>query len=424
MSVAILAPGSRTRRFSKRLTQVLVTLFGLLVLTFFIGRVMPVDPVLAIVGPDADHSTYQQVYQQLGFDKSLLTQFGIYLNNLLHGDFGNALLTGKPVLDDILRVFPATLELSVFAIVFAVVIGIPLGYWAARHVGRWQDDVAVVLSLVGVVVPVFFLAFILKWVFAVKLGWLPTDGRQDPRIDATHYTNFYVWDGIITAEWDAALNALTHLVLPGIALGTIVQGIEIENRAYAGGWYDWLTPFSIMTGVAVVVGYALLGSTWLVVKTEGPLNRLAARYAELTGIGTLVSIGAVSLWMPFLQQAFYSRWFTFPQILFVAPIPILLLVCAFSLFRSLRDPISAYRPFLSALGLFVLSYIGIGISFYPMMVPPSLTIQEAAAPDSSLAFTLVGAAVLIPMILAYTAYSYWTFRGKVREGEGYHQHGH
>ncbi|MBF6506088.1 ABC transporter permease subunit, partial [Nocardia farcinica] len=93
----------------------------------------------------------------------------------------------------------------------------PLGYWAARHVGRWQDDVAVVLSLIGVVVPVFFLAFILKWVFAVKLGWLPTVGRQDPRIDATHYTNFYVWDGIITAEWDAALNALTHLVLPGIA---------------------------------------------------------------------------------------------------------------------------------------------------------------------------------------------------------------
>ena len=101
MSVAILASGSRTRRFSKRVTQVLITLFGLLVLTFFIGRVMPVDPVLAIVGPDADHSTYQQVYQQLGFDQSLLTQFGIYLNNLLHGNLGNALLTGTPVLDDI-----------------------------------------------------------------------------------------------------------------------------------------------------------------------------------------------------------------------------------------------------------------------------------------------------------------------------------
>ena len=107
--MAILAPGSRTRRFSKRLTQVVVTLFGLLLLTFFIGRVRPVDPVLAIVGPDADHSTYQQVYHQLGFDRSLLAQFGIYLNNLLHGDLGNALLTGKPVTADILRVFPATL---------------------------------------------------------------------------------------------------------------------------------------------------------------------------------------------------------------------------------------------------------------------------------------------------------------------------
>ena len=230
------------------------------------------------------------------------------------------------------------------------------------------------------------------------------------------------WRGV----WDMAFffGSLIAAFSQGVALGTIVQGIEIENRAYAGGWYDWLTPFSIMTGCAVVVGYALLGSTWLVLKTEGPLNRLAARYGELTGIGTLALIGAVSLWMPFLQDAFYSRWFSFPQILFVAPIPILLLVCALSLFRNLRDPISAYRPFLSALGLFVLSYIGIGISFYPNMLPPELTIWQAAAPDESLAFILVGAVVLVPMILAYTAYSYWTFRGKVREGEGYHQHGH
>ena len=109
MSTAILAPGSRGRRLSKRLLQVVITLFGLLLLTFTIGRVMPIDPVLAIVGPDADQSTYQQVYQQLGFDKSLTTQFGIYFVNLLHGDLGNALLTGKPVVDDIIRVFPATL---------------------------------------------------------------------------------------------------------------------------------------------------------------------------------------------------------------------------------------------------------------------------------------------------------------------------
>lgn len=132
MSVAILAPGSRARRVSTRLIQVAMTLFGLLLLTFFIGRVMPIDPVLAIVGPDADQSTYQQVYHQLGFDKSLAAQFGIYFTNLLHGDLGNALLTGKPVMDDIVRVFPATIELATMAIVVGAGLGIPLGCWR-RH---------------------------------------------------------------------------------------------------------------------------------------------------------------------------------------------------------------------------------------------------------------------------------------------------
>ncbi len=230
------------------------------------------------------------------------------------------------------------------------------------------------------------------------------------------------WRGV----WDAAffIGSLFAAFCQGIALGTIVQGIEIENRAYAGGWWDWLTPFSIMTGIAVVIGYALLGATWLVVRTEGPLNRLAARYARIAGIGTLAAIGVVSIWMPFLQDTFYARWFTFPQIAFVAPIPILLALAALSLFRGLNDPVSTYRPFLSALGLFVLSYIGIGISFYPNILPPELTIWDAAAPDASLSFVLVGAIVLVPMILAYTAYSYWIFRGKVIEGEGYHQHHH
>lgn len=156
MSVAILAPGSRTRRFSKRLTQVVVTLFGLLLLTFFIGRVMPVDPVLAIVGPDADHSTYQQVYHQLGFDRSLLAQFGIYLNNLLHGDLGNALLTGKPVTADILRVFPATLELATMAIIVGAGLGIPLGVLAAARRNSVSDYVVRIISLAGYSTPIFW----------------------------------------------------------------------------------------------------------------------------------------------------------------------------------------------------------------------------------------------------------------------------
>ncbi|WAJ28191.1 cytochrome d ubiquinol oxidase subunit II [Antarcticirhabdus aurantiaca] len=230
------------------------------------------------------------------------------------------------------------------------------------------------------------------------------------------------WRGV----WDMSffIGSVVAAFAQGVALGTIVQGIEVSGRAYGGGWYDWLTPFSVVTGLAVVVGYALLGATWIIMKTDGPLNRLAARYAAALAIGTLVGIAIVSAWMPFLQPTFYSRWFSFPQILFVAPIPILVALAAFSLFQALKDHVSNYRPFLSALALFVLSFVGIGISFYPNILPPELTIWQAAAPDSSLLFMLVGASVLIPAILAYTTYSYWVFRGKVIEGEGYHTHHH
>jgi cytochrome d ubiquinol oxidase subunit II len=226
--------------------------------------------------------------------------------------------------------------------------------------------------------------------------------------------------------WDMSffVGSLIAAFAQGVALGTIVQGIQMEGRAYAGGWFDWATPFSMTTGAAVTVGYALLGATWIIVKTEGPLNRLAARYAGGLMLATLGAIALVSVWMPFLQPTFYSRWFSFPQILLVAPIPLVLGFAAVSLHRSLRDHVSSYRPFLAALTLFVLSFVGIGISFYPHILPPDLTIWQAAAPDSSLKFLLVGAAVLIPLILAYTGYAYWVFRGKVIEGEGYHQHHH
>ncbi|MCW4116387.1 cytochrome d ubiquinol oxidase subunit II [Aurantimonas sp. MSK8Z-1] len=222
--------------------------------------------------------------------------------------------------------------------------------------------------------------------------------------------------------WDASffVGSLVAAFAQGLALGTLVQGIHVEGRAYAGGWWDWLTPFSLLTGLAVVVGYTLLGATWLVVKTEGDLNRLAARYASVTGIGTLALIGAVSLWMPFIEPQFYLRWFGFPQLLYVAPVPILVVLAAVVLFRQLAVHDSTYRPFLAALALFVLSFVGLGINFYPNIIPPNVTIWDAAAPDKSLEFLLVGASILIPIILAYTGYAYWVFRGKVREGEGYH----
>jgi len=222
-----------------------------------------------------------------------------------------------------------------------------------------------------------------------------------------------IWD------WSFTLGSLTAAFAQGIMLGALVQGIEVADRAYAGGWWDWLTPFSIATGIAVIIGYTLLGATWLIVKTEGDLQEQAYRWAKTAGIGTIVMIGIISLWTPFLNDIFMQRWLAFPAIIYAAPVPILVLAAAFSLYKGLQMR-RELQPFLSALALFVLCFIGLGIGFYPYMVPHSITIWDAAAPDSSLLFLLVGASVLLPLILAYTAYSYWVFRGKIREGEGYH----
>jgi cytochrome bd ubiquinol oxidase subunit II len=168
-----------------------------------------------------------------------------------------------------------------------------------------------------------------------------------------------------------------------------------------------------------MVGYTLLGATWLILKTEGELQNHAYRWARLGMIGTLVLIGVVSLWTPLLNPVFMARWFAWPQILYTAPVPLLVLGCAAVLYLGLERRWEL-SPFLSSVGLFVLSYIGLGISFYPYLVPPTLTIWQAAAPDNSLSFLLVGAVVLLPLILAYTAYSYWVFRGKVDPAGGYH----
>jgi cytochrome bd ubiquinol oxidase subunit II len=224
----------------------------------------------------------------------------------------------------------------------------------------------------------------------------------------------FLWD------WAFAAGSIMAAFAQGVALGALVQGIPVAGRAYAGGWWDWLTPFSIVTGIALVIGYALLGSTWLIWKTEGHTQREAYRFAYVTGLATLALIGFVSLWTPFLDEAFMHRWFAWPQILFVAPVPLLVAVAGFMLLSGLRNKREG-QPFLASLALFVLCFIGLLISFFPYLVPTSVTLWEAAAPDQSMEFLLAGAAVLIPLILGYTAYSYWVFRGKVSAGGGgYH----
>lgn len=221
--------------------------------------------------------------------------------------------------------------------------------------------------------------------------------------------------------WDLAFTAgsVAAALCQGIALGALIQGIPVADRAYAGGWWQWLSPFSLLTGLAVVVGYALLGATWLVMKTTGPVRTRARDMAWILAAGTLVLIGIVSLWTPFLDPVFMMRWFVFPQVFYVVPVPLLVAAAAFLLFRGLKKENDG-QPFFAAQALFILSYLGLGISFFPYIVPPAITIWEAAAPDESLLFLLVGAAVLIPLILGYTAYAYWVFRGKVDPSEGYH----
>jgi cytochrome d ubiquinol oxidase subunit II len=220
-------------------------------------------------------------------------------------------------------------------------------------------------------------------------------------------------------EWGFAAGSTLAAFMQGIALGALVQGIRITNRQYAGGWWDWLTPFSILCGIGIVIGYALLGACWLNLKTTGDLQKRAKSLATFAGVGTLGMIGIVSLWTPFINGIYFERWFGWPTVIFSGLVPLLVLACALVFWRGLTRG-EHLSPFLAALGLFILSFAGIGISFYPYIVPGALTIEEAAAPDASLGFLLVGAAVLIPIILAYTGYAYWVFRGKVDPEEGYH----
>ena len=223
----------------------------------------------------------------------------------------------------------------------------------------------------------------------------------------------FLWD------WGFAGGSLVAAFAQGIALGALVQGIPVVDRAYAGGWWDWLSPFSVLTGVALTVGYVLLGATWLVMKTDGRLQQLARRYARIAGVATFGLIGVVSITTPFLDPVYLERWFAWPTAVFSVIVPALLLGCGYALYRGLEGQRDA-QPFLAALGVFVLCYAGICISFFPYLVPPAITLWDAAAPDASLSFLLVGTAVLIPLILMYTAYAYWVFRGKIDPAEGYH----
>ncbi len=220
--------------------------------------------------------------------------------------------------------------------------------------------------------------------------------------------------------WDAGFFAGSALAaaMQGIALGAILQGIHVSARQYAGGWWDWLSPFSVLAAASLMVGYAALGATWLIWKTEGDLQQRAFMLARRCVTGLIAGMLAVSAATPFLQYRYYRRWFAWPAVLGTAQVPLLVVIVSALLFLALHRRWQR-APFLLTLGLFALSYLGLAISVYPYLVPGSITFMDAAAPLSTQEFLLAGAAILLPIIVAYTGYAYWVFRGKVGS-EGYH----
>jgi cytochrome bd ubiquinol oxidase subunit II len=222
--------------------------------------------------------------------------------------------------------------------------------------------------------------------------------------------------------WDHAFTygSLVATFAQGIVLGAFIQGFAVKGRQFSGGSFDCFTPFSILTGVALIFGYGLLGAGWLILKTEGELQILARKLGRWCLAGVLLAIAIVSLWTPWMDKDIAHRWFSWPNILFLSPVPIVTALFALAEWRSLNNPISEVRPFLWSISLFVMSYIGIAISLWPMIVPHHYTLWQAASSPDTQAFLLVGTMFLLPVILMYTGWSYWVFRGKVRADIGYH----
>ncbi|MGY0619440.1 cytochrome d ubiquinol oxidase subunit II [Lysobacter sp. A378] len=222
-------------------------------------------------------------------------------------------------------------------------------------------------------------------------------------------------------KWDLsfALGSYAATFFQGVVLGAFINGLEVRDGRFVGGALDWIAPFPLFTGLGLVAAYMLLGSTWLLMKTDGALHDEMRRRTRHWLWTLLVTIAGVSVWTALAHPQIAERWFSLPNLYFFAPVPVLVVVASYYLLRELgRD--AHVSPFLLTLALVFLGYSGLGVSLWPNIIPPDISIWEAAGPPQSLGFTLVGALLVIPIILAYTALSYWVFRGKVRAEDGYH----
>jgi cytochrome d ubiquinol oxidase subunit II len=221
--------------------------------------------------------------------------------------------------------------------------------------------------------------------------------------------------------WDKAFifGSFAATFFQGMVLGAYIEGIPVANQSYAGGPLDWISPFSIFTGAGLLAAFALLGGTWLIMKTEGELQQRAFRIARWLAWILLGVIVVISVWTPLTHAQIARRWFSFPNLIWFSPVPLLVAAATYVLVRAVNKG-RQVAPFVCTLALIFLGYSGLGISLWPNIIPPSISIWEASAPPQSQGFTLVGALLIIPVILMYTVWAYYVFRGKVRHGEGYH----
>jgi cytochrome d ubiquinol oxidase subunit II len=268
------------------------------------------------------------------------------------------------------------------------------GLWVA-----FPQAYAVIMPAMYLPIILMLLALIFRGV-AFEFRWVARSSKK--------YWNLAFAGGSILAAF-----------FQGVVLGALIQGVTVRNGQFAGGPFDWATPFALLTGIGVTAGYGLLGATWLVLRTEGSVARRARQQAKTLLLGVLAAMALVSLWTPLEFERIAARWFVTPNIYYLWPVPAITGLLALALWKWI-DEEREVAPFLAAIGLFLLGYLGIVISNFPYLVPPTLDIWQTAAAPASQIFMLIGTLFLLPIILGYIVFVYWLFWGKVREGEGYH----
>ncbi len=258
----------------------------------------------------------------------------------------------------------------------------------------------------SIVIPALYLPIILMLIALVFRG-MAIEFRSKASLDKKK-----IWNGAFH------FGSLIAAFFQGVILGTIMQGFEVEGRIYTGGGFSWLTAFSITTGISLVFGYTLLGATWLILKTEKHTQDWAKKCALYSMIYVPILMGIVSLWIPFIDEEIFDTWFKLPNILYLLPIPLITIVTTYFLYKSIIEN-NELTPFLLSITLFCFGFVGFGISLWPWAVPRKLTIWEAAAGPESLSLMLIGVVIILPIILTYTGYSYYVFRGKSQKGKTY-----